>query len=161
GLRDSVLLRIERGRDGHFPYAGRVIKVVPQEKARALGVLRLQSDGSGRLVPIDKKAQGRELIIAEADLADARDGDLVGVTSVEAGRGRLGLGRAKVRERLGSLSSEKAVSLIALHAHGIPHVFSPAALAESERVRPASMEGREDWRALPLVTIDPPDAKDH
>ena len=36
-----------------------------------------------------------------------------------------------------------------------------AALAEAEAARPATMADREDWRALPLVTIDPPDAKDH
>src|SRR6476659_11331058 len=34
-------------------------------------------------------------------------------------------------------------------------------MAEAEAVKPATTEGREDWRALPLVTIDPPDAKDH
>src|SRR5260370_1439852 len=27
--------------------------------------------------------------------------------------------------------------------------------------KPASLRGREDWRDVPLVTIDPPDAKDH
>jgi ribonuclease R len=161
GPRDSLLLRIERPRDPDFPYAGRVIRVIPQEKARSLGVLRLGPDGSARLVPIDKKAQGRELTIAAADLNGARDGDLVAVTPIEAGRGRFGLGRVKVRERLGSLASEKAVSLIALYAHAIPHVFSPAALAEAERLRKAAPEGREDWRELALVTIDPPDAKDH
>jgi ribonuclease R len=40
-------------------------------------------------------------------------------------------------------------------------VFSPAALREAEAAPPATMAGREDWRALPLVTIDPADAKDH
>ncbi|MFI5013197.1 MAG: ribonuclease R [Hyphomicrobiales bacterium] len=161
GLRDTALLRIERLRDDEFPYAGRVIKVLPREKVRTLGVLRMQADGSARLVPVDKKAQGRELLIAAADLGEAHDGDLVSVAPIEAGRGRLGLVRAKVRERLGSLGSEKVVSLIAVYAHGIPHVFSPAALHEAERARPASLAGREDWRSLPLVTIDPPDAKDH
>src|SRR3712207_7769328 len=34
-------------------------------------------------------------------------------------------------------------------------------LDEAEKVQPVSLEGREDWRDLPLVTIDPPDAKDH
>ena len=29
------------------------------------------------------------------------------------------------------------------------------------RDRPAPAEDREDWRDLPLVTIDPPDARDH
>jgi ribonuclease R len=161
GLRDSVLLRLERLRDAEFPYAGRVVKIIPHEKARTLGLLRLHMDGSARLVPIDKKAQGRELTIAAEDLGGAGDGDLVSVTPLEAGRARLGLTRVKVRERLGSLGSEKAVSLIALYAHGIPHVFSHAALAEAERLRGATLEGREDWRPLPLVTIDPPDAKDH
>jgi ribonuclease R len=74
---------------------------------------------------------------------------------------RLGLPSAKVVERIGSFSSEKAVSLIAIHAHKIPNVFSPAALAEAEAARTATLAGREDWRTLPLVTIDPPDAKDH
>ena len=162
GARDDVLLHIEKSRaERDFPYVGRIIRVIPREKNRTLGILRMQKDGSGRLVPIDKKAQGRELSIAEADLGEARDGDLVSVALLDAGRGRQGLSRAKVRERLGSLGSEKAVSLIALYAHGIPHVFSPAALSEAARVRPASLEGREDWRSVPLVTIDPPDAKDH
>ena len=51
--------------------------------------------------------------------------------------------------------------MIAIHAHGIPHVFPHAVLAEAEAAKPATMDHREDWRALPLVTIDPPDAKDH
>ena len=54
------------------------------------------------------------------------------------------------------------MSLIALATHHIPHVFSPAALKEADAARPARLAPpREDWRALPLVTIDPPDAKDH
>ena len=168
GPSASVLVHIEKNRaERDFPYLGRIIKILPQERLRTLGILRIQEDGSARLIPIDKKAQGREFAIAEADLGEGRDGDLVAVTPVAVGdaRRRLarsqGLSRAKVRERLGSLGSEKAVSLIALYAHGIPHVFSPAALAEAARVRPANLEGREDWRALPLITIDPPDAKDH
>jgi ribonuclease R len=161
GPRDSVLLRLERTRDEAFPYTGRVIKIMPREKARMLGVLRLGKDGTARLVPIDKKSQGREIVIGAADLHGARDGDLVAATPIETGRGRLGLSHAKVRERLGALDTERAVSLIALYAYGIPHIFSPAALTEAEHARPVGLEGREDWRDLPLLTIDPPDAKDH
>ena len=87
------------------------------------------------------------------------DGDLV---AVEVARhGRLGLPVGSVVERLGSLKSERAVSLIAIHAHGLPHVFSRSLIAEAEAARPATLEGREDWRNVPFVTIDPPDAKDH
>src|SRR5262249_58562029 len=64
-------------------------------------------------------------------------------------------------ETLGSLKSERAVSLIAIHAQGIPHVFPAAATAEAEAAKPVTLAGREDWRKLPLITIDPADAKDH
>ena len=38
---------------------------------------------------------------------------------------------ARVEERLGSIKSERAITLIAIHAHNIPHVFPVAVEAES------------------------------
>ena len=110
-------------------------------------------------MPVDKKARGVEVLIPPGDEGGARDGDLVAAATSKPGR--YGLPQGQVRERLGSLSSEKAVSLIAIHAHAIPHVFPPEVLAEAEAAKPVGLSGREDWRALPLVTIDPADAKDH
>jgi ribonuclease R len=160
GVGDRALLRVEKPDDGEGAvYRGRVIKVVDRAKTRVLGIFRALPGGGGRLVPVDKKQAGRELNIAKADSHGAEDGDLVSVDLVRS-RG-FGLASGKVKERLGSLASEKAVSLIAIHAHEIPQTFSPAALHEAEAARPATLAGREDWRALPLVTIDPPDAKDH
>jgi ribonuclease R len=40
-------------------------------------------------------------------------------------------------------------------------VFPQAVLDAAAAARPADMAAREDWRELPLVTIDPPDARDH
>ena len=157
GVGDRALLRIENTNEEET--TARVIKLIDRAKHRVLGIFRGLPGGGGRLVPIDKKQLGRELAIARDHAAGAVDGDLV---AVEVSRhGRLGLPMGSVVERLGSLKSERAVSLIAIHAHGIPHVFSPAVLAEAEAARPATREGREDWRKLPFVTIDPPDAKDH
>ncbi|MDE2600970.1 MAG: ribonuclease R [Bradyrhizobium sp.] len=160
GVGDRALLRIEKSDDSEgAAYRGRVVRVIDHAKARVLGIFRRLPDGGGRLVPVDKKQAGRELNIAKADTGGAEDGDLVSVDIVRS-RG-YGLASGRVRERLGSLASEKAVSLIAIHAHEIPQAFSPAASREAEAARPATLAGREDWRALPLVTIDPPDAKDH
>jgi ribonuclease R len=160
GVGDRALLRIETADESEAPpYHARVIKVVDQAKARLLGIFRALPDGGGRLIPVDKKQAGRELNIAKADSDGAKDGDLVSVDLVRT-RG-YGLGSAKVKERLGSLATEKAVSLIAIHAHEIPQAFSPSALREAEAAKPATLQGREDWRDVPLVTIDPPDAKDH
>src|SRR5262249_38499835 len=72
-----------------------------------------------------------------------------------------GLASARVTEKLGSLATERAVSLIAIHAHSIPHVFPAAARAEAEAAKPARLAGREDWRARPLATTDPAPANDH
>ncbi len=111
-------------------------------------------------MPVDKKQAGRELDIPAGATADAKDGDLVAVELMR--QGRFGLPTARVKERLGSLKSERAVSLIAILAHEIPHEFRRETLSEAEAARPAGLEaGREDWRKVPLVTIDPSDAKDH
>jgi ribonuclease R len=156
GVGDRALVRIERiGEET----TGRVIKLIDRAKHRVLGIFRGLPDGGGRLVPIDKRQLGRELAIPADATAAAVDGDLV---SVDVARhGRLGLRSGSVVERLGSIKSERAVSLIAIHAHGIPQDFSPAALAEAAAARPATLAEREDWRTVPFVTIDPPDAKDH
>ncbi|MGN6095284.1 MAG: ribonuclease R [Bosea sp. (in: a-proteobacteria)] len=160
GVGDQTLLKLTRlrGVDG-FAYSGRVLKVMGKAKAAVLGIFRALPDGSGRLVPIDKKAQGREALIPKGRTGDAQDGDLVSVSLRR--ESRFGPPEAQVRERLGSIKSERAVSLIAIHAHGIPNEFPPAALKEAAEAPLASLKGREDWRELPLVTIDPADAKDH
>lgn len=164
GPGDRALIRVERldGEEEDGPaYAGSIVKLLAKAEKRALGLFRAdKAGGGGRIIPIDKKAKGREIIIPPgAAVGEAQDGDLV---TVETGRdARLGLRTGRVRERLGSTTSERAISLIAIHTHEIPHVFPAAALAEAERAEEASLAGRTDWRAIPLITIDPADAKDH
>jgi ribonuclease R len=156
GVGDRALIRIEHSGE---EINGRVIKLIDRAKHRVLGIFRGLPGGGGRLVPVDKKQLGRELSIPAGATADAVDGDLV---AVEVARhGRLGLAAGSVVERLGSIKSERAISLIAIHAHGIPQNFPRAVLVEADAARPGHFAGHEDWRAVPFVTIDPPDAKDH
>jgi ribonuclease R len=160
GVGDRVLIRVSPARPGDLTrYTGRVVKILAKQKAQVLGIFRALPSGGGRLVPVDKKSQGRELLVQPGQEGDAKDGDLVSATVGK--QDRYGLPNARITERLGSIRSEKTVSLIAIHAHSIPHVFSRDVLAEAEAAMPVGTEGREDWRRLPLVTIDPPDAKDH
>src|SRR5262245_34758418 len=162
GVGDRALLRIEEKPEKGDPirHSGRVIKLIDRARQRVLGIFRALPAGGGRLVPIDKKQVGRELAIAPGAGGDAKDGDLVAV-EVSQGRSGFGLPSARVTEKLGSLASERAASLIAIHAHSIPHVFPAAVLAEAQAAKPATRANREDWRELPLITIDPADAKDH
>ena len=157
GVGDRALLRIEKS--GEDETTARVIKLLDRAKHRVLGIFRGLPGGGGRLVPVDKKQLGREMAIPPDRALGAADGDLV---AVEVSRnGRLGLPMGSVIERLGSIKSERAISLIAIHSHDIPHVFARTLLDEADAARPATLAGRDDWRSVPFVTIDPPDAKDH
>ena len=160
GLGDRVLLHVEETEeDAGIRHRGRLIKIIDRPKQRVLGIFRKTAHGGGRLEPVDKKMLGKELAIPAGATGDAQDGDLVAVETSRAPR--LGLPTGRVVEKLGSLASERAVSLIAIHAHTIPHVFRRDTLIEADSATPATLHGREDWRRVPFVTIDPPDAKDH
>jgi ribonuclease R len=158
GMGDRILAKIFSAVDRGGPaYTARIIKVIDKRRGASMGVFRETPGGGGRLMPIERR--GEEMVIDPDYTGEAKDGDLV---EVEVARlGRFGLPRAKVLSVVGSVASEKAISMIAIHAHGIPHVFPAAVIAEADAAKPASMSHREDWRSLPLITIDPADAKDH
>ncbi|OSP55318.1 ribonuclease R [Pseudoruegeria sp. SK021] len=158
GAGDRILARLQHvGAEDHV-YEARLIRRIGTSPARMLGVFRAHEEG-GRVVPIDKKAN-TEWQVAPGATFGAKDGELV--EAEPAGpRHRMGLPQARVVSRLGDPSAPRAVSLIAIHEHGIPDQFPEAVLAEADAKTPAPMGKREDLRDLPLVTIDPEDARDH
>ncbi|MEO0403125.1 MAG: VacB/RNase II family 3'-5' exoribonuclease, partial [Pseudomonadota bacterium] len=102
----------------------------------------------------------REWSVAADATGGAKDGELV--EAEQAGpKSRIGLQRARVVDRLGDPSAPKAVSLIAIHEHGIPDSFPDDVVAEADAQKPVGLKGREDLRDMPLITIDPWDARDH
>ncbi|MEM9630077.1 MAG: ribonuclease R [Pseudomonadota bacterium] len=160
GLGDRALIRLTEAEAGpEAQHAARVMKVLEKKQGAILGIFRKRDkDRPAYLEPIDRKQ--RELDIDPTDLKEAEDGDLVSVQVTRSGR--YGHPRASIVERFGSMNSEKAVSEIALHSHGIRHVFPASVEAQAEAAKPVEKLGtREDWRQIPLITIDPPDAKDH
>ncbi|MGG2477889.1 ribonuclease R, partial [Rhizobium sp. BR5] len=159
GLGDRILAKIFPSKESTGPaYTARVVKLIDRRQNALLGVFKETEGGGGRLMPIDRR--GEEMVIDPDGVGDAKDGDLI---EVETSRnsGRYGLTRAKVLSVIGSVASEKAISMIAIHAHGIPHIFPQNVMAEADAAKAATMSHREDWRDLPLITIDPADAKDH
>ncbi|WP_455872776.1 ribonuclease R [Rhizobium yanglingense] len=158
GMGDRVVAKIFPAADRGGPaYTARIIKIIDKRRGATMGVFRTAPGGAGRLLPIERR--GEEMLIDPNYTGDAKDGDLV---EVEIARlGRFGLPRAKVLSVVGSVASEKAISMIAIHAHGIPHVFPQPVIDEADAARPVTMSHREDWRDVPLITIDPADAKDH
>ena len=62
---------------------------------------------------------------------------------------------------LGDPFAPKSFSLIAIHKYELPHEFSDAAIEEANRVAKQPLGEREDLTHLPIVAIDPADARDH
>ncbi|MEM1316391.1 MAG: RNB domain-containing ribonuclease, partial [Pseudomonadota bacterium] len=168
GPGDRALTRLTPVQGEAHAYEGRIIKVIGRVGGgagqRLLGVYRRdRRSGGGRIVPV-QKGDSKEWRVPEGEAGAARDGDLVEAERFGPSprRGReFELPRARVVEVLGDAEAPKAYSLIAIHEQGIPDVFPDAVLAAAAAARAPSDAGREDLRALPLVTIDPADARDH
>lgn len=158
GSGDRLLARLTEVQGEGYVYEGRLIRRIGTNPRRVLGVFRKTAEG-GRILPIDK-GDDKEWSVPEAMVEGAKDGELV--EAEQAGpKGRMGLPRARVVARLGDPTAPRAVSLIAIHQHGIPDSFPDAVIAEADSAKPAPLGDRTDLREMPLVTIDPVDARDH
>ena len=155
---DRILARLTEVRGEDHDYEARLIRKIGVNPIRILGIFRAEAQG-GRIVPIDKGSDKEWRVPAEAT-QDARDGELV-EAELAGPRASMGLPKARVTDRLGDACAPRAVSLIAIHQHGIPDAFPDAAIAEADAMEPAAMGDREDLRSMPFVTIDPADARDH
>lgn len=158
GEGDRILVRLSEVDEDDHQYQGRLIRRIGATALKVLGLYRKSAEG-GRIIPIDKGAD-KEWRVADGATLGAKDGELV--EAEQAGpKSRMGLPSARIIRRLGDPGAPKAVSLIAIHQHGIPDDFPDAVITEADRSKPAPMGKREDLRDMPLVTIDPADARDH
>ena len=161
GIGDRVLARLTKlattSGDG-ASYEATPIKKLARETSRLLGIYRHATRGGGTIDPINRK-ELKSWPILEGDDAKAGDGDLVRFELVR--RGRFSTPRAVILESLGNPSDQRQISLIAIHAHGIPEDFPESVIAESEALDAPGMKGRTDLRSTPLLTIDPMDARDY
>ena len=152
---DRALARLKRLSEDLFE--ARIMRAIGGSEAEVVGVFQLVN-GQGRIQPTDRRAKS-EFAVSGADSQGAAPGDVV-LAEVIEGR-KLGLKRARVRELVGPMSDPRTFSLIALKSHGIRNIFPDAVLEEAEAAQPTELGDRTDLRDIPLVTIDPPDARDH
>lgn len=158
GPGDRILGRLTEVQGEAHQYEAKLIRRIGTNPQRVLGVFRKSAEG-GRILPIDKGDQ-KEWLVPAGAVNGAKEGELV--EAEQSGpKGRMGLPRARIVNRLGDPTAPKAVSLIAIHQHGIPDDFPDAVIAEADGRKPAPLRDREDMREMPLVTIDPADARDH
>lgn len=161
GIGDHVMARITKLDEvdvAGFRFEGEAIKKLPRDQRRLLGVYRANSRGGGSIEPINRK-ELKSWPVHKGDEKDAKDGDLVRFELAKTGR--FTTPRARIVEALGNPEDERKVSLIAVHAHGIPDDFPESVLDETRDLKPPQLSGRTDLRGIPLLTIDPVDARDH
>jgi ribonuclease R len=150
GPGDRILARTEEAGQGWLAHP---MKRLARGEELVLGVLHQEGDRLW-LKPVDKRER-RDWPVSDAGPGAA--GDLV----LAEKTGRPPRISVRVTERLGDPFAPRAFSLVAIHKYGIPDVFSENALADAERIARTPLGEREDLRALPIVAIDPVDARDH
>jgi ribonuclease R len=156
-IGDRVLAKISSKPEGRYRFTGTIMRALSARSLRMLGVFRLVKGHGARIIPVEKKSR-HELQVRPGDENGALNGELVEAEVIKHGAG---LPLARVRARLGDMNDQRNISMIAIHHHAIPHVFPPRVLTESEALKSFSRADREDLRDVPLVTIDPQDARDH
>ncbi len=150
GPGDRILARTEEVGNGWIAHP---MKKLARSEEQILGVVH-EEGGRLYLQGVEKKDR-HSYPISERN--GAEPGDLV--LANKAGKPPRIF--AHVTERLGDPFAPRSFSLIAIHRHGIPNVFSDDLLAEAERISKQPLGEREDLRDLPIVAIDPADARDH
>jgi ribonuclease R len=151
GVGDRILARTEQRGNG---YAAHPMKKLLKGSELVLGVVHQEGEKGFWLRPVEKKER-RELPIS--DLGPAQRGDLV----LAEKTGRPPRLTARVSEVLGDPFAPRSFSLIAIHKHGIPHEFPDQVNEEAGRVAGQKLGEREDLTGIPIVAIDPADARDH
>lgn len=158
GAGERILAKLQSVHGEDHAYVARMIRKIGSNPEKILGIFRANAEG-GRVVPIDKGA-GKEWLVGAGQSNGAEDGELV--EAEQSGpKTRMGLPRARIIAVLGDPTAPRAVSLIAIHQHNIPDAFPDDVIAMADAAKPATGKGREDMRDVPLVTIDPADARDH
>jgi len=150
---DRILARTEKRGQGHIAY---MMKKIAQSSEMLLGVVEKDERDRFWLKPVDRKIRRSTAI---SDLGEAEVGNLVLAEPV--GRGTQI--KAQVKEVLGDPFAPKSFSLIAVHKFEIPLEFPSDVVSEAEQATKLklSTQDREDLTDLPIVAIDPADARDH
>jgi ribonuclease R len=150
---DRVLARTEETETG---WRAHVMKKLPSRTEGLMGVVEIDKAGKAWLAPVDKRVRQSTPI---ADRGEAEAGQLVIAERV----GRSERAGVKVIEVVGDPLAPRSFSLIAIAKHGIPHIFPDEVLEEAPRAAKLKLsdKAREDLRHLPIVAIDPADARDH
>lgn len=157
---DKVAARVHRRQAGKSP-EGEIVRIVERANQQIVGTFHRQRE-FGYVEPDDKRL-GMDLLITRKNFGEAKDGQKVVAEIVAWPDGRKSP-EGRVAEVLGSPGDPGLEILSIIRQHGLPDQF-PVAVQRAaekvpERITEEELQGREDLRALQIVTIDSEDARD-
>ncbi|MFI0347633.1 MAG: ribonuclease R family protein [Chthoniobacterales bacterium] len=139
---------------------GHVIKIIERANKTLVGTLQQSKDFS--YVVADDPRFIHNLYVS-GDMLLAKPGDKV-VASLDRWENRHNNPEGRILEVLGAANSPEVAMLSIIRKHQLPIEFPEAVLREAAKhgtkVDPAHLQGREDLRNRPIITIDPDDARD-
>ncbi|HAY47362.1 MAG TPA: ribonuclease R, partial [Thalassospira sp.] len=154
GIGDKILAKLRY--TGKQTYEASIMRVLGSGPQRVLGLYR-PNEREGRVVPTDRKDSG-EIAVPLDDHPDLEAGSLV-LTEILPGK-HFGLRKGRITEVLGNINEPKSISLVSIHARGIPFEFPPEVELQARESKATPLGKRTDLRNIPLVTIDGADARD-
>jgi ribonuclease R len=186
---DKVLVKMQRvtGAGESQRTEGRIVRVLGRAHATVVGLFRYGARGNS-VLPYDARMQpaieippgmeltpglAKKLGFSGADERSVRgrriprleelDGAVVNVEVVRYPRGGMAA-TGRVIEILGRPGELGVDTEIIIRKHHLPHVFPAEVIKEADKralpVQEGELAGREDFRHLPIVTIDGETARD-
>jgi ribonuclease R len=185
---DTVIVRVARlsGFPGARRAEGRIVRIIGRAHPAIVGLFRYTSRGC-IIVPYDTRVQHDIELLPGQELSSSLREQLLSSKKDQTGRGKrlphipkldgavvnaelihYGRGGAppagRVIEIIGRPGDLGVDTEIIIRKHHLPHAFPAEVLEESERlafpVTEADRSGREDFRELPICTIDGETARD-
>lgn len=157
---DRVMVRVV-GTDSRGRPEGAIVEILEHVNQRL--VARLHEEEGVLFAVAENKRINQDLLVAPGKEAGAKPGQVVMVELLKQ-PSRKSEPIAQVVEILGRYADPGMEVEIALRKHELPHEFSEEVQTQADKlpkkVRQTDLKGREDLRALPLVTIDGETAKD-
>ena len=157
---DRVVVR-ESGTDRRGRPEGKIVEVLQRANQRVVG--RLHDEHGVLFVVAENRRISQDLLVPPGDAMNAKAGQVVVAEIVEQ-PAKHAQPIARVIDVLGNYADPGMEIEIALRKHNLPYVFprvvEKACSGFGAGVTARDCEGREDLRALPLVTIDGETAKD-
>ena len=158
---DKVLAKITKSSSTGKRAEGEIIKILERHTDEFVG--RYEKSRNFGFVILDNRRLSKDVFISKKDTMGAKDGDKVVVKITnwgEKSRNPEGV----ITKILGSAKDAGVDVMSVMISYGIREEFDQKVLDETDKIQSEisddEIKGREDFRHLPIITIDGKDAKD-